>query len=58
MAKGQRSEFDPRRSGSRDAYEARMQTDHDEAMTGPLKHRFVTPDYVKDSRALLEQERL
>lgn len=33
--------------------------DPDEAFTGPINHgRFITPDYIKDSRSLLEQDRL
>lgn len=37
---------------------AHVSTDPDEAMTGPEKARkLTTPDYLRDVRALLEQER-
>lgn len=64
MARGQRSEHDPNRSGTRESFLARMVgyrhtgMDPDEAAIAPERRATLrTPDIIRDSRSLLEQER-
>jgi hypothetical protein len=60
MARGQRTEHDPKRKVTRDLLGyLRPGMDPDEAAIAPKRpQRLVTPDYIRDTRALLEHERM